>query len=76
MDSSRETPVDALVIMRLSVAHTDPIPGQAVIVVQALTGDNSGKVARSERLELPTLCFEGRCSIQLSYERVKSEYSN
>jgi hypothetical protein len=27
-------------------------------------------VARSERFELPTLGFEVRCSIQLSYERV------
>jgi hypothetical protein len=26
-------------------------------------------MARPERLELPTLCFEGRCSIQLSYGR-------
>jgi hypothetical protein len=26
-------------------------------------------MARSEGLEPPTLCFEGRCSIQLSYER-------
>jgi hypothetical protein len=30
------------------------------------------KVARPERFELPTLCFEGRCSIQLSYGRVAS----
>jgi hypothetical protein len=29
----------------------------------------SKKVARPERFELPTLCFEGRCSIQLSYGR-------
>src|SRR5882762_8821551 len=28
------------------------------------------RVARPERFELPTLCFEGRCSIQLSYGRV------
>jgi hypothetical protein len=28
------------------------------------------KMARPERFELPTLCFEGRCSIQLSYGRV------
>jgi hypothetical protein len=27
-------------------------------------------VARSERFELPTLGFEVRCSIQLSYERI------
>ena len=28
-------------------------------------------LARSERFELPTLGFEVRCSIQLSYERVR-----
>ncbi len=27
------------------------------------------ELARPERFELPTLCFEGRCSIQLSYGR-------
>ena len=30
-----------------------------------------GELARSERFELPTLGFEVRCSIQLSYERVR-----
>jgi hypothetical protein len=29
-------------------------------------------MARPERLELPTLWFEARCSIQLSYGRVKA----
>jgi hypothetical protein len=29
-------------------------------------------LARSERFELPTLGFEVRCSIQLSYERLVS----
>jgi hypothetical protein len=28
------------------------------------------RMARPERFELPTLCFEGRCSIQLSYGRI------
>ena len=28
-------------------------------------------MARPERFELPTLCFEGRCSIQLSYGRIR-----
>src|SRR5882762_8182022 len=32
------------------------------------------KVARPERLELPTLWFEARCSIQLSYGRAKPLY--
>jgi hypothetical protein len=29
------------------------------------------RVARPERFELPTLWFEARCSIQLSYGRVE-----
>jgi hypothetical protein len=29
------------------------------------------KVARPERFELPTLWFEARCSIQLSYGRIR-----
>jgi hypothetical protein len=28
-------------------------------------------LVRPERLELPTLCSEGRCSIQLSYGRTQ-----
>jgi hypothetical protein len=34
------------------------------------------KVARPERFELPTLWFEARCSIQLSYGRVPPSYQN
>jgi hypothetical protein len=34
------------------------------------TGGTQKRVARPERFELPTLCFEGRCSIQLSYGRI------
>jgi hypothetical protein len=38
---------------------------------------DKGKVARPERFELPTLWFEARCSIQLSYGRaVSSSYSS
>ena len=32
------------------------------------------RVARPERFELPTLWFEARCSIQLSYGRVELFY--
>jgi hypothetical protein len=32
------------------------------------------RMARPERFELPTLCFEGRCSIQLSYGRIHLLY--
>ena len=32
-----------------------------------------GKMVRPERLELPTLCSEGRCSIQLSYGRMPED---
>jgi hypothetical protein len=32
------------------------------------------EMVRPERLELPTLCSEGRCSIQLSYGRVDVFY--
>ena len=31
-------------------------------------------MARPERFELPTLWFEARCSIQLSYGRVQTLY--
>ena len=37
--------------------------------LSAIEFANGEKVARPERFELPTLCFEGRCSIQLSYGR-------
>src|SRR5579863_9562993 len=33
-------------------------------------------MARPERFELPTLWFEARCSIQLSYGRVRPSYQN
>jgi hypothetical protein len=33
------------------------------------------RVARPERLELPTLWFEARCSIQLSYGRAENQYN-
>ena len=33
------------------------------------------KVARPERLELPTLWFEARCSIQLSYGRAAKHFT-
>ena len=44
--------------------------------VSVSVGDEGGRVvkmvlARSERFELPALGIEIRCSIQLSYERVR-----
>jgi hypothetical protein len=33
-------------------------------------------MARSERFELPTLGFEVRCSIQLSYERMSLQWDS
>ena len=33
-------------------------------------------MVRPERFELPTLCFEGRCSIQLSYGRADCFYDH
>jgi hypothetical protein len=50
---------------------------RAFLDVAATTGDGGRNVAkvglaRSERFELPTLGIEIRCSIQLSYERVRA----
>jgi hypothetical protein len=39
------------------------------------TGKCFEKMARPGRLELPTLCLEGRCSIQLSYGRTAATNS-
>jgi hypothetical protein len=35
-----------------------------------VSGSDLVRMARPERFELPTLWFEARCSIQLSYGRV------
>ena len=40
------------------------------------TAPSGLRVARPERFELPTLWFEARCSIQLSYGRVPPSYQN
>src|SRR3954466_2326914 len=48
--------------------RTKPIL-QERLYLQALS------LARSERFELPTLGFEVRCSIQLSYERLRARLS-
>jgi hypothetical protein len=45
------------------------VPTDAVKVAQTQCGAGL-EVARPERFELPTLWFEARCSIQLSYGRV------
>ena len=41
---------------------------------QKLLIEREMRLARPERLELPTLWFEARCSIQLSYGRAKPLY--
>jgi hypothetical protein len=43
-------------------------PGQEQSCLISLVIEN---MARPERLELPTLWFEARCSIQLSYGRAE-----
>src|SRR5437879_763327 len=50
---------------------------QGFLALEAAAGEGRRRrakvaVARSERFELPTLGIEIRCSIQLSYERVRS----
>jgi hypothetical protein len=40
------------------------------IFAAELDRKSSKQVARPERFELPTLWFEARCSIQLSYGRI------
>ena len=45
-----------------------PEPSQYVVSPMC-SGRTLEKVARPERFELPTLWFEARCSIQLSYGR-------
>jgi hypothetical protein len=48
---------------RFANTETKPKPLETLI-------SRAQPLARSERFELPTLGFEVRCSIQLSYERV------
>jgi hypothetical protein len=45
------------------------LPGAGRRITKTAGARFSTEVARSERFELPTLGFEVRCSIQLSYER-------
>ncbi len=49
--------------------QTDTVRAQLTVAF-ACSGTDREEVARSERFELPTLGFEVRCSIQLSYERI------
>jgi hypothetical protein len=61
-------------IIRLNVLiETSLVAGFPFAVQKAVRRDlrksEKQKMARPERFELPTLCFEGRCSIQLSYGR-------
>ena len=73
----RIPPLKALIIIgKSSMEEAQPNMGptqygnQASRKMEAARRDEPCKVARPERFELPTLCFEGRCSIQLSYGRV------
>src|ERR1700691_296868 len=49
----------------LAAAVDFPEAGSAVVVAER--SNFAARMVRPERLELPTLCSEGRCSIQLSY---------
>jgi hypothetical protein len=70
--STEKPALAALRSLRLRPSDLPVPPGQ--IAQMACANSNTcvfiGKMARPERFELPTLCFEGRCSIQLSYGRV------
>src|ERR1700677_3687010 len=52
----------------LAAAVDFPEAGSAVVVAER--SNFAARMVRPERLELPTLCSEGRCSIQLSYGRI------
>ena len=52
------------------------LPMSQVRCVTHVSGLDPLKLARPERFELPTLWFEARCSIQLSYGRVPPSYQN
>src|SRR5271165_5873934 len=76
------------ICIRYSSPRHEPAPAAQVSVVAdsaeaedspaaasaAVAAARSKKLVRPERLELPTLCSEGRCSIQLSYGRQKIFY--
>ena len=52
-----------------NASATKMIANGIQILCQYIAGRRLDVLARSERFELPTLGFEVRCSIQLSYER-------
>jgi hypothetical protein len=51
-------------------------PGSDGIWDLVQRGTGEGKDARPERFELPTLWFEAKCSIQLSYGRARERRSS
>jgi hypothetical protein len=60
---------------RRAKSEVEPVYKSPVVLLRSTYTLNMLKVARPGRLELPTLCLEGRRSIQLSYGRTALNFS-